>query len=201
MLDACMFYDVGIPEMYKTEAYSVCVGIYIEYVHCFHVIWKTRKTSSHPADPVRDQSLRSSWTVTQTQMLDVGRAVKTQKSGNWNVFICRENQICVCVCMCMYVSVWVCVPYAACQAGLSGTYWCAYAVVNNSSKRVQRWQLWCAWQFYSRTRQDLVTHVHTLPHNADLLCHRTLHLCWVLNFITRFHHSFPPAPLMLHMWT
>lgn len=100
-----MFYDVGIPEMYKTEAYSVCVYIYIEYVHCLYVILKTRKTSSHPADPVRDQSLCSSWTVTQTQILDVGRAVKTQKSGNWNVFICRENQICVCVhvhaCVCL----------------------------------------------------------------------------------------------------
>lgn len=84
------------------------------------------------------------------------------KSGNSSVFICRKKErLVVCVHTCARgVCVWVCVPYAVCQGGLSGTCWCACIVVNNSSKHIKRWQLWCVWQFYSRTRQDLVTHAH-----------------------------------------
>jgi len=78
----------------------------------------------------------------------------------------------VCAHACVRVSVWICVPYAVCQGGLSGTYWCAYIVVNNSSKRIQRWQLWCVWQFCSRKRQDLVTHVHMLA-CKHTLSHKT----------------------------
>lgn len=68
----------------------------------------------------------------------------TLKSGKSNVFICTERErVCVCLCDCARVCLFgfVCHMQCAREGSLEHIGVRTIIVVNNSSKRIQRWQL------------------------------------------------------------
>lgn len=140
--------------MLKTAAVSPCCLRLNEYIYeremdiykdrgerehacCFYVISHTHRRITSSWSCVRSESQQPLSCHSNTDTW-CGRGCDGSEIWQVECFYLQEN---VCVFACVCVSVWLCVPYAVRLGGLSATYWCAYVVVNNSSKHIQRWQL------------------------------------------------------------
>lgn len=140
----CIQHKVSIPQVWP-EMYPLFLGCTdITDICCSY------DTYTH----IQYKHIISQWSCIRLESLQPWDC--QSNTDNWCGRGCDNSQIWQVKCFylqgkrvpaCASVSVWVCVPYAVRKGGLSATYWCACIVVNNSSKRIQRWQLWCVWQF------------------------------------------------------